>query len=354
MGLWRLCLVVPVFALAASLSVQAQTTVQQGTYVAAEKKECQRNTPSYPLRELHEWTEGWVDLRYTVTADGTVKDVVVDQQMGRGDFAKHTVRWMERCAFEPAKRNGKAVEARNQTQRIYFIMESSNRGASPDIIRRLRAVDDLLEQGKADEAMGKLDELSQDSRYLYEMVHTMARRALAMAVGGKPDLAILYLQQIRYSDRYLGLREQAWVRRLTLRIALSLALYHDAIDAAEKITDLGSRDGDEAFIAALDRMKAAVREPTPFTVEGRIPSECRPEICSAEQPSWRYRPVRRTISLTDIKGELDRVEARCDARTFTAKAEPDVTWTIPASWGECTVSIIGTPGSTFSIIDENV
>ncbi|MBJ7417446.1 MAG: energy transducer TonB [Niveispirillum sp.] len=354
MGLWRLCFVVPVFALAASLSAQAQTTVQQGTYTHPKRAECGRDLPSYPLRERDNWTEGWVDLRFDVTAEGKARDVSVDYQMGRGDFAKHTAKWLEGCQFEPAKRDGTPVEARNQYQRFYFRIESANPGASPEIIRRLRAVDALLEQGKADEAMAELDTASKDSRFLYEMVHIMARRAQAMAVAGKVDLAILYLQQVRYSDSFLGPREQGWVRRLTLRLALSQGLYHDAVDAAETIKNLGEKDADKPLTSALERLRKAVEDGTPFGVDGRIPSECRPEICSAEQPSWRYRPVRRTISLTDIKGELDRVEARCDARTFSAKAEPDVTWTIPASWGECSVSIFGTPGSTFRIIDENV
>lgn len=354
MGLRRLGGIASICTFIASLSAQAQPAVQQGTYTPPKRSECERDLPAYPLKERDNWTEGWVDLRFDVTADGKAQDVTADYQMGRGDFARHTVKWLEGCQFEPAKRNGTAVEARNQFQRVYFRISAADPGASPEIIRRLRAIDALLEQGKADEAMRELDVASKDSRFLYEMVHIMARRAQAMAVAGKVDLAILYLQQVRYSDIYLSPREQGWFRRLTLRLALSQGLYHDAVDAAKTIKDLGKKDADKDLISALERMRQAVEDETPISVDGRIPSECRPEICSAEQPSWRYRPVRRTISLTDVKGQLDRVVARCDARTFTAKADPDVTWTIPASWGECSVSIFGTPGSTFRIIDENV
>lgn len=353
MGLWRLCGIASISAFITGLSVQAQPPVQQGTYTPPKRGECGRELPAYPLKERDNWTEGWVDLRFDVTADGKVQDVAVDYQMGRGDFAKHTAKWLEGCQFEPAKRNGAPVEARNQSQRFYFRLEAAGRGASTEIIRQLRAVDDLLEQGKSAEAMAALDNVSKDSRYLYEMVHIMARRALAMAISGNVDLAILYLQQVRYSDIYLGPREQGWLRRLTLRLALSQGLYHDANDAAEKIEKLGDKDDDAPLVAALDGVRKAVEAGTPLSVGGRIPSECRPEICSAE-PSWSYRPVRRTISLTDVKGELDRVEARCDARTFTAKADADVTWTIPASWGQCTVRVVGKPGSSFRVIDENV
>ncbi|GGE87356.1 energy transducer TonB [Niveispirillum cyanobacteriorum] len=354
MGLRRLGGIASICTVIAGVSVQAQPAVKQGTYTPPKRSECGRDLPAYPLKERDNWTEGWVDLRFDVTADGKAQNVTVDYQMGRGDFAKHTAKWLEGCQFEPASRDGMPVEARNQSQRFYFRLESANPGAGPEIIRRLRAVDTLLDQGKADEAMAELDKASKDSRFLYEMVHIMGRRAQAMAIAGKVDLAILYLQQVRYSDTFLGPREQGWVRRLTLRLALSQDLYRDAVDAAETIKDLGDKDADKVLTSALERMRKAVEDETPIGVDGRIPSECRPEICSTEQPSWRYRPVRRTISLTDVKGQLDRVEARCDARTFSAKAEPDVTWTIPASWGECSVSIFGTPGSTFRIIDENV
>ncbi|MFV3128612.1 energy transducer TonB [Niveispirillum sp. KHB5.9] len=337
----------------AAAPAAAQLPVQQGIYVRAKLAECARNL-SYPMAEQVSGTEGWIDLRFTVTADGKVQDLVINNQMGRGDFGKHTVEWMSKCEFTPARRDGKPVEARNVFHRVFFYLEKRNKGASLELVRRLRAVDDLLEQGQPEQAMSDLSEISDDSKYLYEMVHVMARRAQAMAVMNKPDIALLYLRQLHNSESHQPPREQAWVRRLALRLALVQGFYLEAKGIAEQIKDLGEKDGDDRLIKELDSLSALAASKVAIAVSGRVPAECQPEICSPERPVWRYRPIRRTISLANVQGELDSVEAQCDARTFRAKADGGVTWTIPASWGECTIEVSGKPGSTFSLVDEDI
>ncbi|MBP7336083.1 energy transducer TonB [Niveispirillum sp.] len=332
----------------------AQPAVQQGTYKPAERGECQREYPLYPAKERERWTEGWVDLRFTVTVDGAVKDVIIANQMGRGDFGPHTVKWLLECKYSPAQRNGKPVQALNVFQRVFFMIDKTSQGASPELGRRLRAVDDLLEQGQAEKAMTSLADISKDSTYLYEMVNILARRAQAMALMNKPDIALLYLRQLRSSENDLPLREQAWLRRLALRLALAQGLYLEAKEIAARTKGLGERDGDERLMKSLATLTDLVASPTAISVTGRVPAECEPEICSPEKPVWSYRPVRRTLSLDNIQGELDSVEAQCDARTFQAKAVAGVTWTIPASWGVCTIVVSGKPGSTFTLIDENI
>lgn len=338
----------------AAQAVMAQPTVHQATYKPAERGECKRDYPLYPAKERQRWTEGWVDLRFTVTVDGKVQDIVIANQMGRGDFGPHTVTWLSECQFSPALRNGKPVQALNVFQRVFFMIDKNSQGASPELARRLRAVDDLLQQGQPEKAMTDLAEINKDSTYLYEMVNIMARRAQAMALMNKPDIALLYLRQLRSSENDLPPREQAWLRRLALRLALAQGLYLEAKEIAGRIRDLGDRDGDEPMTRSLAALAALAESPNAISVTGRVPAECQPEICSSERPGWRYRPVRRTISLDNVQGELDSVEAQCDSRTFRAKAVAGVTWTIPASWGDCTIEVSGQPGSKFTLIDENV
>lgn len=337
-----------------AMPAMAQPAVQQGTYKPAERGECKRDYPLYPAKEQSRWTEGWVDLRFTVTVDGKVQDIVIANQMGRGDFAPHTMTWLSDCQFSPALRNGQPVQALNVFQRVFFMINKKSQGASPELARRLRAVDDLLQQAQPEKAMADLDAIDKDSTYLYEMVNIMARRAQAMALMNKPDIALLYLRQLRSSENDMPLREQAWLRRLALRLALAQGLYREAKDIAGRIRDIGDRDGDEQMTRSLAALTALAESPDAISLTGRVPAECQPEICSSERPVWRYRPVRRTISLDNVQGELDSVEAQCDSRTFRAKAVAGVTWTIPASWGDCTIEVSGKAGSTFTLIDENI
>lgn len=339
---------------ASTSAAATPTTVEQGSYVGPKRGACASDLPLYPLRERENWTEGWVDLRFTVTVDGKVQDVVTDTQMGRGKFGEHTVKWLESCQFEPAKRNGLPVEAHNRSQRFLYRITDSEPGARPEIVRRLNAVDVLLKNDQTEQALSDLDKIEDDSQLLYEMIHVTARRALAMAKAGKPDIALLYAKQLRDDDKSLAPRERMVVQRLKLQLALAGGLYLDAKDAAEHVDQFGRQVGDEDLMERLTGLgKAFADDAPPVAVAGRIPAECHPEICSVDNPAWTYRPVRRTISLAEVNGELDKIRALCDGRTFTAKAEADVTWTIPASWGACRVSVTGKPGSTFRLIDEN-
>lgn len=348
------CLLGLALLVGSPMPATAQPAVQQASYKPAERGECKRDYPLYPAKERERWTEGWVDLRFTVTVDGTVQDVVIANQMGRGEFGPHTVNWLTECRYSPALRNGQPVQALNVFQRVFFMIDKKSQGASPELARRLRAVDDLLEQGQAEKAMSDLADISKDSTYLYEMLNIMARRAQAMALMNKPYTAFLYLRQLRSSENDLPLREQAWLRRLALRLALAQGFYLEAKEIAGRIKDLGDRDGDDRLVKSLATLTALTMSPEAISVTGRVPAECQPEICSADHPVWSYRPVRRTISLDNVQGELTSVEARCDARTFRAKADAGVTWTIPASWGECNIVVSGKPGSSFTLIDETI
>jgi hypothetical protein len=154
------------------------------------------------------------------------------------------------------------------------------------------------------------------------------------------------------SKEYLEPAEYIQLLRLRLGLELAQGLLNDAESTltqlqAEKI----SLDGDP-MLAGLSQLRAVAQSGQPMAVSGKLPTACRPVICDPAKPSWSYKPVHRNVALTNVTGKLDDVSIRCDRRTFRTKAEADVSWAIPASWGKCSVSITGEPGATFTLIDE--
>ena len=55
---------------------------------------------------------GWVDLHFTVSIDGSVKDAIVSKSKPEGTFDEAALRAVEKWAFEPVVENGEAVEKR--------------------------------------------------------------------------------------------------------------------------------------------------------------------------------------------------------------------------------------------------
>jgi protein TonB len=73
----------------------------------------------YPANALRNNLEGWVDVAFTVNADGTVGNVQVVGAQPRHVFDSAAIEAIRRAKFSPALRDGVAVESQ-QHQRIQF------------------------------------------------------------------------------------------------------------------------------------------------------------------------------------------------------------------------------------------
>lgn len=78
--------------------------------------------PKYPRAAQRRGDSGWVDVMFTVTVDGTVKDVVVRGSTPEGIFENAAIRAVERWEFEPYVHNGEHVEIQAGV-RMMFALE---------------------------------------------------------------------------------------------------------------------------------------------------------------------------------------------------------------------------------------
>ncbi len=97
---------------AINLAPVAVSTLVRTRYVA----------PKYPRSAQRRGISGWVELFFTVTTDGTVKDVVVHASEPRDLFDNAATRAVEKWEFEPVLDNGAAIEQRAAV-RMMFALE---------------------------------------------------------------------------------------------------------------------------------------------------------------------------------------------------------------------------------------
>jgi len=81
-----------------------------------------RINPGYPEEALYQGIAGWVELEFTITEKGTVKDIVVVHASHERLFRKEAKRALKRWKFKPRVIDGKPV-ARRASQTIDFSME---------------------------------------------------------------------------------------------------------------------------------------------------------------------------------------------------------------------------------------
>ncbi len=83
-----------------------------------------RVNPEYPRRALERSIEGWVHVRFTITAAGTVKDLVVVDAEPKGVFDEAASKAVLRWRYNPRVENGAAVERVGEQTLIRFKLEN--------------------------------------------------------------------------------------------------------------------------------------------------------------------------------------------------------------------------------------
>ena len=78
--------------------------------------------PKYPRAAQRRNQSGWVDIAFTVTLEGTVKDVEVRESVPGDTFDNAAIRAVEKWEFEPVVENGVTVEKRAAV-RMMFALE---------------------------------------------------------------------------------------------------------------------------------------------------------------------------------------------------------------------------------------
>src|SRR5262245_26012047 len=69
-----------------------------------------RLDPVYPRRAMERGIEGWVQLQITITAAGTVRDVIVIDADPKGHFEDAALSALSRWNYQPNARDGRASE----------------------------------------------------------------------------------------------------------------------------------------------------------------------------------------------------------------------------------------------------
>lgn len=67
-------------------------------------------TPTYPTRAAQRGIQGWCQVRFTVTAEGGVRDVEVVDAEPQGIFDRSSIRAAERFRFQPRVVDGEPVD----------------------------------------------------------------------------------------------------------------------------------------------------------------------------------------------------------------------------------------------------
>lgn len=287
--------------------------------------------------------EGWVKVRYSVLANGTTDDVRAVDQMPPQIPAGDAVHAVERWTFEPATSGGEPIDWHNNVSVVVFHNDAAPNEPTPFFVTNYLEVQKLLKEQDYKKALAREDRMVQQS--ITRLNEIGLAQTLAAAIHWGLDdpysaweaierAAIPEVDQL--SDKDL---ETALYYRYV--VALNLGYVEEAVDSYQRLSAIGSSHVD----AQVTQQAATIEErlgdgKSVIQIKGR-----------AGHDPWAYAPTRRTFAFADVDGGIDDIQVECNRRKATLEYQPDVEWTLPESWGECTIFVDAKRGTTFTLYE---
>lgn len=84
--------------------------------------------------------------------------------------------------------------------------------------------------------------------------------------------------------------------------------------------------------------------PPAFTIDADIPP-------AGEGDAYVFGLYRRTFAVRNVAGgALDKMIIRCQQRSAESDVTPAAEWHVPNNWGDCQITLHGTPGTRFQLL----
>jgi len=295
--------------------------------------------PDPPTNRFGMPSEGWVIVRYSVLADGSTDNVTVFEKMPPMLIDRDAVDAVESWSFEPATADGTPIDWHNNEAVIVFDVDGAPPVPSPPFLTAWREVQTELTEGDPEKAL-------RSSRNMHPI--RLAEIGLAQMQLATIDVKLgnnhAALKAIRrVTDPAIpALSADDLTGALQYRNALELQLgdVMAALDTFARRTEMGALPEGDPVAAAMPAVEKALGDGNAIAISAMILDDV-----------WRHPLSRRTFAISDLDGSIDAINVECNRRVAELEYAADAEWTLPASWGECTVFVEGKDETTFRFFE---
>lgn len=296
-------------------------------------------TPPTPQGPFGPGPEGWVKVAYSITEDGSTANVrVLQSQPARLDPAE-TIRAVQQWRFNPASIDGTPVEWHNNVETIVFDIAEIPLEVSSGFAAAFEETAELIANDRHDQAR------TRNASMQAEQISRLYEIGLA-----NMQLAVIELQQGNYHAAYEAVRRATpveatqlypdeMIAALTYRFAIEVQLGRaaDALETFERLNAVQPVAEDDPMRQQVNVVREAMNSDAILPIQARV----------ASGDAWNYTPMRRTFAVGEVDGSLDELGIECNLRTAVLPFQEEVEWTVPESWGDCTLAFSGRRGTTF-------
>ena len=295
--------------------------------------------------------EGWVQLSFVVSPDGTVEDPIVVDSSGQAAFERAALAAVARQRYTPATIDGKPVE-QCVTEGMYtFFLPGRPRGARRVFRTNFTEVRSLMGAGNWAAAAAKVEEMFKTGTWTNYEASRLHLLRYELCTGA--DVLECKLKSLHRAASMDGFNLEPSIYRQVLEamasVEIQLELYRDALITIERRNKLRPPLAPEHPLT-----KAGAEIVKQIHGEGAIGFKGKVGIRSGSDvgaPNWRHQLLRREFMVEPGQGTLDKLEIRCDWRRTVDVVRPDKSWKVPTSWGNCQVFVFGDPDATLKLVE---
>jgi TonB family protein len=336
------------------LTIVAQTTyanepVNEGSKLLFEVKNAEvieRVHPNFPIKAARRMQEGWVRFTYVITEEGKVIDPVVTDSSGERSFEKEALRAIKKWKFKPATQDGKPIQQCEQSVQFDFKLDELENGVRP----RFASLYKKANQAMVDNDLASANELLTTMKNkkiwnLYENAWFWMLKSRLSGLEGNADEELSNLYRANSgtsSKRFLGERNYTYNLERIFILELQSQKFIAAYDTFIKLQE---QDNASENIARLqkyfDRLDSLLNSDEPLIQDAQI----------NDRGIKKHKLYKNSFAVADIEGELDMLDIRCDHKRTKFTVATDTFWSIPETWGKCSVLFEGDEDTTFRIIE---
>lgn len=304
----------------------------------------QKQIARYPRPQQRRGQEGWVRLNYMVDPEGIPYEVTVVSSSSEAAFAKEAIRAVEETVYEPANLNGRPIDA-GLSLFVTFQLEGGEPGATPSFVGRYKRFFRYVKQGRLDKAEKLLVDLRNSDRNLYEEAYLhLAEFNYKQNTGASASQLYESVKKAAAMDGDRGyLPDDALTLVLQNKLTLELLLQElgYAKRTATSLTTRTLTEKDRARVeAALSQIEQIRVAETSFGTDGVVP----------EGNLGFHVLIHNRFHLLDVQGDIAELRLHCDRGYVGFIPKPEMEYKIKSGLGNCHLTLIGTPGSTYTLV----
>jgi TonB family protein len=296
---------------------------------------------SYPEKERQEHKEGWVILNMMIDPNGKPYEVGILDSTGNAVLEEAAIKAIKWMYFEPAKRGSTPIDS-SLTFKMVFSTGDMAHGASTTFQNTFKHLIAAIDAGDKEQASAQLtkavannlyeDAFRSYAKYLYDRkwgTEMEQLRDLRRTVAGERH------------ERYLP--KNVFISALLARLSLEVKLkdYGTALETGKTLESLAPKDIRDEVQPTMDQIIALRNSDKVVTTPGQID----PVI-----GNWTSRLLKSNFALRVAGGAVSEIKLRCKKQYVFFKFDPTVRYSVSSKAGECSIEVVGDPGTSFDLV----